>query len=154
MLVPVKDKAVIVTVQRLQPQNTMADKPFTLKFRASRRLGYILLVMHTLALVAVWLTELPLIVSILLAVLLVLSAGYYWQTLFSSVERQLLFQPDTGWQINLQPVQIQQAFISRPLLIINYRQAAKNAALVLLSDSADADALRQLRILLRQKDTG
>lgn len=152
MLVPVKDKAAIVTVQRLQPQNTMADKPF--KFRASRRLGYILLVMHTLALVAVWLTELPLIVSILLAVLLVLSAGYYWQTLFSSVERQLLFQPDTGWQINLQPVQIQQAFISRPLLIINYRQAAKNAALVLLSDSADADALRQLRILLRQKDTG
>ena len=154
MLVPVKDKAAIVTVQRLQPQNTMADKPFTFKFRASRRLGYILLVMHTLALVAVWLTELPLIVSILLAVLLVLSAGYYWQTLFSSVERQLLFQPDTGWQINLQPVQIQQAFISRPLLIINYRQAAKNAALVLLSDSADADALRQLRILLRQKDTG
>ena len=110
--------------------------------------------MHTLALVAVWLTELPLIVSILLAVLLVLSAGYYWQTLFSPVERQLLFQPDTGWQLNLQPVQIQQAFISRPLLIINYRQAAKNAALVLLADSADADALRQLRILLRQKDTG
>ena len=110
--------------------------------------------MHTLALVAVWLTELPLIVSILLAVLLVLSAGYYWQTLFSPVERQLLFQPATGWQLNLQPVQIQQAFISRPLLIINYRQAAKNAALVLLADSADADALRQLRILLRQKDTG
>ena len=110
--------------------------------------------MHTLALVAVWLTELPLIVSILLAVLLVLSAGYYWQTLFSPVERQLLFQPATGWQLNLQPVQIQQAFISRPLLVINYRQAAKNAALVLLSDSADADALRQLRILLRQKDTG
>ena len=111
--------------------------------------------MHTLALAAVWLTELPLIVSILLAVLLVLSAGYYYrQTLFSPAERQLLFQPDTGWQLNQQPVKIQQAFISRPLLIINYRQATKNAVLVLLSDSADADALRQLRILLRQNGAG
>lgn len=132
----------------------MADQPFIIKFIASKKLGYILLVMHTLALVAVWLAEVALLMQILLSALLLFSAGYYWQTLFSQTERQLLFQPDTGWQLNLQPIQIKQSFISRPLLIINYRQAAKSAALVLLADSADVKALRQLRILLRQNASG
>lgn len=132
----------------------MADQPFTIKITASKKLGYTLLMMHTLALVAVWLTEVALLMQVLLSALLLFSAGYYRQTLFSLAERQLFFQPDTGWQLNLQPIQIKQSFISRPLLIINYRQAAKSAALVLLADSGDAEALRQLRILLRQNGSG
>lgn len=132
----------------------MADQPFTIKITASKKLGYILLMMHTLALVAVWLAEVALLMQILLSALLLFSAGYYRQTLFSPAERQLFFQPDTGWQLNLQPIQIKQSFISRPLLIINYQKAAKSAALVLLADSGDAEALRQLRILLRQNGSG
>lgn len=135
----------------------MTEKAFKLQFTASRHLAYLILLMHTLALAAVWLANLPVFVQLLLSVLLFSSAGCYgWA--FSkkrAAPGQLQYLPDSGWQLAesdgpLRPIELTQCFISRPLIIINFRQTEKSRALLLLADSADSDALRKCRILLRQ----
>lgn len=135
----------------------MTERTFNIEFKPSRRLGGLVLLMHVLAIVAVWATAVNWAVQGLLIVLLLLSAGYYWQTLLRQAtnNRQLQYLPDNGWRLSdnnqqMQPVTLQQCFVSQPLLIINYRQARGRRALLLLSDSADPQAMRKLRVYLRQ----
>ncbi|MEX1200471.1 MAG: protein YgfX [Methylophaga sp.] len=134
----------------------MSDKTFKFQFTASRRLAYLILLMHMLALAAVWLANLNILAQLSLSVLLLLSVGVYeWDFVQKRlISRQLQYLPDTGWQLaegnNLLPIALKQCFISRPLIIVNFRQTGKSRSLLLLTDSADPDALRKCRILLRQ----
>lgn len=134
----------------------MTGQGFTIEIRASRYLLGLLALMHLLALAASWRAELSLFWQWLLSVLLAGSLIYYgrqYRRHFVSSMR-LQYQTDLGWRLtaaggNWQAIQLKQLFISRPLLIINYRQAARRKSLLLLPDSSDADSLRQLRVLLR-----
>ncbi|MEX0615238.1 MAG: protein YgfX [Methylophaga sp.] len=119
-------------------------------------MAYLILLMHMLALAAVWLANLNILAQLSLSVLLLLSVGVYeWDFVQKRlISRQLQYLPDTGWQLaegnNLLPIALKQCFISRPLIIVNFRQTGKSRSLLLLTDSADPDALRKCRIMLRQ----
>lgn len=134
----------------------MSEKTFKLQFTASRRLACLILLMHMLALAAVWLANLNILAQLLLTMVLLLSMGVYGRDFVQKrrISRQLQYLPDTGWQLaernNLLPIALKQCFISRPLIIINFHQTGKSRSLLLLADSADSDALRKCRILLRQ----
>lgn len=135
----------------------MSEKTFKLQFTASRRLAYLILLMHMLALTSVWLANLNILAQLLLSMVLLLSMGVHgWDFVQKRrISRQLQYLPDTGWQLaeldnDLLPIALKQCFISRPLIIINFRQTGKSRSLLLLADSADSDALRKCRILLRQ----
>lgn len=135
----------------------MSEITFKLQFTASRRLAYLILLMHMLALAAVWLANLNILAQLLLSMVLLLSMGVHgWDFVQRRrISRQLQYLPDTGWQLaeldnDLLPIALKQCFISRPLIIINFRQTGKSRSLLLLADSADSDALRKCRILLRQ----
>ncbi len=135
----------------------MSEITFKLQFIASRRLAYLILLIHILALAAVWLANLNNLAQLLLSIVLLLSMGVYgWDFVQKRrIRRQLKYSPDTGWQLaepnnDLLPIALKQCFISRPLIIINFRQTGRSRSLLLLADSADSDALRKCRILLRQ----
>jgi len=136
----------------------MSEKAFNLHFSVSRRLAYLVLLMHMLALASVWLAYLYLPVQLLLSVVLLLGMGLYgWDFAKKRViSRRLQYLPDTGWQLaehinhNSQPIVLKQCFISRPLIIVNFHQTGRSRSLLLLADSADPNALRKCRILLRQ----
>ncbi|MDT8311898.1 MAG: protein YgfX [Methylophaga sp.] len=135
----------------------MSENVFNIQIKASRQLGYLLMLIHMLAFLAVWLANLPVQVQLLLIVLWLFSASYYGSdTLQQRKQSELLqYSPLDGWRLSagnqqLSPIVLQQCFISRPLLIINFRQAGKRRSRLLLTDSADHDSLRKCRILLRQ----
>lgn len=135
----------------------MSEITFKLQFTASRRLAYLNFLMHTLGLTAVWLANLNILAQLLLSMVLFTSMGVYgWDFVQKRrIKRQLQYLPDTGWQLaehnnDLLPIALKQCFISRPLIIINFRQTGKSRSLLLLADSADSAALRKCRILLHQ----
>ncbi len=136
----------------------MSEKNFNLQFSASRRLAYLIGLMYLLALAAVWLADMYIPVQLLLSIVLLLGMGVYgWHFAKKRViSRQLQYLPDTGWRLaehanhNLQPIVLKQCFISRTLIIVNFHQTGRSRSLLLLADSADPDALRKCRILLRQ----
>lgn len=135
----------------------MSENVFNIQIKASRYLGYLLVLIHMLAFSAVWLANLPVQVQLLLSVLLLFSAIYYGLDIlrYRSESELLQYSPLDGWRLSpgnqqLSPITLQQCFISRPLLIINFRQAGKRRSRLLLTDSADHDMLRKCRILLRQ----
>lgn len=135
----------------------MSENTFEIQIKASKRLGYLLVLMHLLALSAVWLANLPMLIQFLLTGLLLLTGVYYWRDIlrYSRESELLRYCPLEGWRLSNgyqqpMPIKLQQCFISRPLLIINFRQAGKRHCRLILGDSAEQGALRKLRILLRQ----
>ncbi|HET8808481.1 MAG TPA: protein YgfX [Methylophaga sp.] len=135
----------------------MSENVVNIKIKPSRRLRYLVVLMHLLAVSAVWLASLPIQIKFLLSIILVFSAACYWSAMLRSKADNEVLQYSTleGWRLSagdqqLQPIELQQCFISRPLVIINFRQADKRQSRLILSDSAEHDALRKLRILLHQ----
>ncbi len=135
----------------------MSEHVFNIQIKASGRLRYLVSLMHLLAVSAVWLANLSMQIQLLLSAFLLFSAGYYWLVILRYKDDSELLQYSTleGWRLSagdqpLQPIALQQCFISRPLVIINFRQADKRHSRLILGDSADHDALRKLRILLHQ----
>lgn len=135
----------------------MSEITFKFQFIASRRLAYLILLIHLLALAAVWLANLNNLAQLLLSIVLLLSMGVYGGDFVQKrrISRQLQYSPDTGWQLaepnnELLPIALKQCFISQPLIIVNFCQTGRSRSLLLLADSADGDALRKCRILLSQ----
>ncbi|MDX1572600.1 MAG: protein YgfX [Methylophaga sp.] len=135
----------------------MSEHVFNIQITASGRLRCLVLLMHLLCVSAVWLVDLTMLTQLLLSVFLVFSGIYYWLVMLrhKGDSERLQYTMVEGWRLSvgdeqLLPIKLQQCFISRPLVIINFRLANKRHSRLILADSADHDALRRLRILLHQ----
>ncbi len=135
----------------------MSEHVFNIQIKASGRLRYLVVLMHLLAVSAVWLADLTMQIQLLLSAFLVFSAGYYWLVMlrYKGDSEWLQYTTLEGWRLSvgdqqLLPIELQQCFISRLLVIINFRLADKRHSRLILGDSAAHDALRKLRILLHQ----
>ncbi len=125
-----------------------------IELKPSRRLGLLLLGMAALALVAVYLAALPGVFKLALGMAVVGLSVRGWR---GAAPRARLRVAADGRLQNLddraewRDVEIQgDSFVSTTLIVLRYR-AADGAlrTLSLLPDSADADDLRRLRVLLR-----
>lgn len=136
----------------------MTKMEFSIAIRPSRSLGLLVVAMHAMAILATWIAVINLLAKLVLTLSLLFSAGYYFQVLLRQTGKcqRLLYRSDNGWRLvdeNKAVIQVnlQQCFISLKLIIINFQQGRKRRTLLLLADSADANKLRKLRILLRQQ---
>ena len=126
-----------------------------IELKPSRRLGLLLLGMTALALVAVALAALPAAARLAVGAGVIALAALGWRRArFSGVLRVTgdgrLQCPDAeGAWVDLEV--LGDSLVTPALVVLRYRMPAERAvrSLVLLSDSADADALRRLRVSLR-----
>ena len=126
-----------------------------IELKPSRRLGLLLLGMTALALVAVGLAALPAVARLLLAAGVLALAVLGWRRArFSGALRVTrdgrLQCPDVEGEWSDVEV-LGDSLVTPALVVLRYRAPAEGAvqSLVLLSDSADADALRRIRASLR-----
>ena len=125
-----------------------------IELKSSRRLGLLLLVMAALALVAVWLADLPWGVRLLLGMAVAALSVWGWRRaslsgkLRLAVDGRLQCLDGTGAWCDVDI--LDDSFVSTVLIVLRYRMAdGKRRALTLLPDSADSDDLRRLRVSLR-----
>ena len=125
-----------------------------IELKPSRRLGLLLLVMAALTLVAIHLAALPVGVQLALGVAVIGLGAWGWRravplaSLRIAADGRLQWLDDTAeWR---DAEVLGDSFVSTALIVLRYRTAGQRAgALTLLSDSADADDLRRLRVSLR-----
>lgn len=135
-----------------------------IELKPSRRLGLLLLGVTALALAALLLADIPVeAASALCVVVIGLGALGWWRALPGA---SLRIAPDGRLQsrdgaLEWRDVEVlHDSFVSTALVVLRYRAADHRVhSLTLLSDSADADDLRRLRVSLRwtrrtRSDTG
>jgi len=124
-----------------------------IEFKPSRRLGLLLLGVVTLALVAVGLTALPVALQLTLGVFVIGLAA--WGGRPARPVARLRVAADGRLQcldgaMEWRDVDVLgDSFVSTGLIVLRYRTAGRVRTRTLLPDSADADALRRLRVSLR-----
>ena len=125
-----------------------------IELKPSRLLGLLLAAMLLLALAAVYWAALPRGLQLILGVVVASLAGWSWRRMSSTVslridaKGQLQCLDDTSeWR----DVEVMgDSFVSIVLIVLRYRIPGQPVrSLTLLPDSADADALRRLRVSLR-----
>ena len=124
-----------------------------IELKPSRRLGLLLLGVVTLALVAVGLTALPVALQLTLGVFVIGLAA--WGGRPARPAARLRVAADGRLQCLDDAMEwrdvdvLGDSFVSTGLIVLRYRIAGRVRTRTLLSDSADADALRRLRVSLR-----
>lgn len=125
-----------------------------IELKPSRRLGLLLLGMAALALLAIHLAALPGTVQVALAVAVMVLSGWSWRQMLSS--EKLRIAADGRLQCRdgadaWQDVEVLgDSFVSTHWIVLRYRMGGGQVrTLTLLPDSADAEALRRLRVSLR-----
>ena len=124
-----------------------------IELKPSRRLGLLLRGMAALALVAVGLAALPVPVRLTLGVIVIGLA--VWGERRSRPGARLRVAADGRLQCLDEAMEWRDAavlgdsFVSTGLIVLRYRMAGKVRTLALLPDSAEAEALRRLRVSLR-----
>jgi toxin CptA len=124
------------------------------ELKPSRRLGLFVLGMTALALAAIGAAALPDGVRLALGVAVIALAVLGWrrarfrEVLRLAVDGQLQCLDEQGeWR---EVEVLGDSFVSTGLIVLRYREAGRRVrTLTLLSDSADADGLRRLRVSLR-----
>ena len=126
-----------------------------IELKPSRRLGLLLLGMTALALAAVWLAALPAAARLALAAGVAALTAVGWRRArlpgVLRITRDGRLQgpgAEGGWT----DVEVLgDSFVTPALVVLRYRMPADRSvhSRVLLPDSADADALRRLRVSLR-----
>ena len=135
-----------------------------IELKPSRSLGLLLLGGAALALVAIHLADVAVAVSLVLAVAVTGLAAWGWRRacpvarLRIAADGRLQCLDDTAEWCDAEV--LGDGFVSTVLIVLRYRTPGGRArTLTLLPDSADADDLRRLRVLLRwarrtRSDTG
>jgi len=125
-----------------------------IELKPSRRLGLLLLGMAVLGLLAVGLAALPLAVQLTLGGAVIGLAG--WGGWRARPRARLRVATDGRLQCLDHATEwcdvevLEDSFVSTGLIVLRYRKAgARVRTLTLFPDSADADALRRLRVSLR-----
>ena len=124
-----------------------------IELKSSRRLGLLLRGMAALALLAVGLAALPVPVRLTLGVIVIGLA--VWGERRSRPGARLRVAADGRLQCLDEAMEWRDAavlgdsFVSTGLIVLRYRMAGKVRTLALLPDSAEAEALRRLRVSLR-----
>lgn len=108
---------------------------------------------HGLALLALWLAVSALPWQIGGSVFLLVSVIYYFRQLHST-PITIIEADDSGYRLLNQGLwltaQLQHAFITAPLTVMQFKQEnGRQASVVLLPDSVAADDYRRLRVWLR-----
>lgn len=107
---------------------------------------------HGVAIPAIWLAVPALYWQIGGTLLLVASAIYYFQQL-RSLSVSAIEADETGYRLFHQgqwtDAQLQRAFVTAPLTVIQFKSASGHIAIPLLADSIPADDYRHLRVWLR-----
>ena len=125
-----------------------------IELKPSRRLGLLLLAMTALALLAIGQAALPAIARLALGAIVIGLGLRGWQraaptmSLRIAADGRLQYLDDTAeWR---DAEVLDNSFVSTALIVVRYRTADRQLrTLTLLPDSADADALRRLRVSLR-----
>jgi toxin CptA len=124
------------------------------ELKPSRRLGLLLLGMAVLALFAIWLAALPGAVQLALAVFVIVISVWrgrqarFTQAMRLQADGQLQYRDASGEWNDLEV--LGDSLVSPACVVLRYRTADRRKhTRVLLADSADADALRRLRVSLR-----
>ena len=126
-----------------------------IELKPSRRLGLLLLVMAALALGAIGLAALPVGVRLALGTAVVgLLGAWGWRQTLPLASLRIAADGRLQWLDDAAEWRdaevLGDSFVSPALIVLRYRTAGRHAgALTLLSDSADADDLRRLRVSLR-----
>ena len=125
-----------------------------IELKPSRRLGLLLAAMAGLAWAGLWLAALPLWIQLGLGVGVVALSLRGWRGMRQPVRLRL--RADGRVQLrgatdDWEEVEVRgDSYVSTALIVLRYRTTGGQAnALVLLPDSADAEDLRRLRVLLR-----
>ncbi len=135
-----------------------------IELKPSRRLGLLLLGVTTLALAALLLADIPVEAASALGVVVIGLGAVSWRRALPGAS--LRIAPNGRLQsrddaLEWRDVEVlDDSFVSTALVVLRYRTADRRVhSLTLLSDSADADDLRRLRVSLRwtrrtRSDTG
>jgi toxin CptA len=125
-----------------------------IELKPSRRLGLLLLGVAALALVAIHLAAVSATVALVLGVAVIGLSVWGWRR--ASPKASLRIAADGRLQCLDGAAEwrdaevLDDSFVSTPLIVVRYRTAGRRVStLTLLSDSADADDLRRLRVSLR-----
>ncbi len=126
-----------------------------IELKSSRRLGLLLLGMTVLALAAVWLAALPAAVRLALGAGVLALVAWGWRrahragVLRVAGDGRLQCPDAEGVWADVEV--LGDSLVTPVLVVLRYRSPADRSvrSLVLLPDSADADALRRLRVSLR-----
>jgi len=125
-----------------------------IELKPSRRLGLLLLVMVALALGAIGLAALPVGVRLALGAAVIGLGAWGWRQTLPLASLRIAADGRLQWLDDAAEWRdaevLGDSFVSTALIVLRYRTAGRHAgALTLLSDSADADDLRRLRVSLR-----
>jgi toxin CptA len=125
-----------------------------IELKPSRRLGLLLLVMVALALGAIGLAALPVGVRLALGAAVIGLGAWGWRQTLPLASLRIAADGRLQWLDDAAEWRdaevLGDSFVSPALIVLRYRTAGRQAgALTLLSDSADADDLRRLRVSLR-----
>lgn len=135
-----------------------------IELKPSRRLGLLLLGMMALGLVALLLADVPVVTACVLGIAAIGLAAWGWRRRVPMAS--LRIAPDGRIQCRHETPEWQDvevlddSFVSPVLVVLRYRTDDRRVrSMTLLSDSANADDLRRLRVSLRwmrrtRSDTG
>ena len=136
--------------------STPFGEPLDLSVRPSRLIATLLVGMHLTAIVVC--APLPLPVVYRAALLLAILSAFFWNVFVyvQRTPRRLHWSPELGWTIvdrkgvNHEVKLLPEAYLSTWLVIAHFKdEKGKHRSVMLANDSARADGLRRLRVLLR-----
>ena len=128
--------------------------PVTLELRASRAQRALIALAVIAAVAAVWLSGLPSIAQLAASVLAIALAWRAWLAASRWAGARFVFEADATSRVRLadgaeHEVSLVDATLLGPLIAVRMTLDGKRADLALFPDSADAEDLRRLRVLLR-----
>lgn len=154
-----------LTAKLLQPelpsssQSSAASNPFGQPFRmqihTSKRLLTFIVATHVIAFLIVFALAWPWWVSVLMGGLVLLSGWHQWCNHHFNNGMELMYS-DQRWHTMMNSIKTEwhlfgEYYVSSWMIVLRFKTdgAPKKLTLVLLSDSADQQQLRRLRVLLR-----
>ncbi len=120
----------------------------------SQRLRGLAGLVHVLAAFALWLAVSPRSIPFTTALLLALAAHAVWQDMQLRAPTVNAFEADDDgcrvrWRGAWHPARVREALVTEFLTVVHLSAGKRRIDLVLLADSVDAEAFRQLRVWLR-----
>lgn len=136
--------------------STPFGEPLDLSIRPSRLIATLLVAMHLMAIVVC--APLPLPTVYRAALLLAILSAFFWNCFIyvQRTPRRLHWSPELGWTIvdrkgkSIEVKLLPEAYLNTWLVVAHFRdERGKRRTVMLAKDSARADGLRRLRVLLR-----